>query len=128
MAYKTPMQREFVRIGKYLYSRTDPNSKWELNEDKGWANYPNNPAGRFGFPPWSEFSLVSSDGKAATIRVVAKRSVDADEKHTDIVVFVFDSKGILIQKEEIGYNGWSFVRRIEDYEYDSNIKVEAPIQ
>lgn len=128
LSYRTPTRRAFIRIGQVLYSREDPDSEWVRSESKDWVSIPNNPAAALGIPSSSQFSTLVGDDGSITVRVITKRVVDADEKQTKTSFFVFGSNGILSEHLSIGYNGWSFVRRIEDYEYDPNIKIEAPIK
>ena len=130
LSYKTGRRGDFVRIGKYLYSKEQHSSPWVRTEDDGqkWASIPSHPASIPGFKgPLVEFSISEKGETGTVVRVVSKPTSTAESKDTLTYIYSFDTQGALHSIESIGYNGRNFVRRIENYEYDPNIRIEAPI-
>lgn len=131
LSYKTGRQGDFLRIGKYLYSKEQPSSSWVLSEDDGqrWVSIPSSPSSTPGFKgPIVEYSVLNNGEAGTAIKVVSKPSPGAETKDILIYIYSFDKKGVLFRQESIAFNGRRFVRRNENYEYDTTIKIEAPIK
>jgi hypothetical protein len=123
---------EFIQIEKTKY-HTDPQGHWTSTFEEGGPSLLNPASPRFGFADDSTvFSNISSEvpEKDVTVfRLMYKRKpvLEDPEKSIFVKTFWFDERGVLFKEDVIGYNGRNWVRTTQNYEYDPNIRIEAPI-
>lgn len=123
---------EFIQVDKSKYI-LDSQGHWtSTNEERGLDRV--NPASpRLGFADDStvfyNISPEIPDKNVTAFRLLYKRKPALDDPETSIFIktFWFDPSGVLYKEDVIGYNGKNWVRTTQNYEYDPNIKIEAPI-
>lgn len=131
LIYKTGPPREFVRVGKSQYQR-EANGNWMLRaeEAEGWRVSPASEPIFKG--PVVEYGISDHDGKeyVTVVKVISRPEKGTANYDTELLsyTFSFDAKGLLRQQTSIAFNGKDWVRNIENFEYDSSIRIEAPIK
>lgn|GEM_PF-5138533 len=124
---------EFIQIEKTRYS-IDPQGRWTRTVEERKLDRVNPASPRLGFANNSTtFYNISSElpeKNLTAFRLVSKREPELQdpEKSIFIYTFWFDERGVLCKQDSIAYNGRNWVRTTQNYEYDLNIKIEAPIQ
>ena len=122
---------EYVRIGDTSFIR-DEKGGWRSHVTKSaWWSI-SNPAAALGLNGRSFEFYTESSGSNRNVkvyRVVKTQDTGAEdlEKRKITWIFSFDKTGVLFEHESTGYNGRNWVRTTESFEYDPNIKIEAPI-
>jgi hypothetical protein len=133
LIYKVGRPGEFIRVGKTIYGR-ETDSTWVRSpgEAEGWLVSPSSTPVFKG--PIVEYIMLGpeefTDAYSTVLKVVSKPdSVSADlEKQVLTYTYWFDEKAILYKHESIAFNGSNWIRRVESYEYDPEIKIVAPIE
>lgn len=131
LTYTSGPPREFVRIGKSMYSK-ESNGSWTLakEEAQGWRVSPaSEPMFR---GPVIEYWIaeVKGESQETVIKVVSKPEATAVRPETEILFYTyfFDQNGQLSRATSISFNGKNWVKCTENIEYDLDIRIEAPIK
>lgn len=130
LAYTSGRVGEFIHIGKRSFSK-QADGIWQESENtiRGSMSVP---AARvaFGKPVVIYTETRSHAGPELNIVTIIRRP-DANAqvlgKDTVTYTYSFDRNGVLIEFRSIAHNGYNWVRRTESFEYDSEIKIDAPI-
>ena len=127
LVYRSGPQGEYIRIGKTQYGKESANRGWVLSdkEAQGWIVTPSSTPGFNG--PIIEYLILDPEKNGTVVKVISKPSDVTDAKESWTYEYSFDDKGFLVRFRSIGYNGSRLTRRTEEFEYDPNIKIEAPI-
>ena len=131
IVHTSRIKGEFIQIGKVTY-QTYQNGTW-VQSEVGKESPVTNPAAAIGVSgPNFEFSKPNdgaSDGRTTVFRIVKNPAPGTKDLETQVVTwtFWFDDTGILFKHDSIAWNGSSWVRTTEVYEYDPSIKIEVPI-
>ena len=132
LAYTSGRKGEFIRIGTERYTREDRKSEWVPDETGMRHSFPN-PGSTIGINgPEFEYYNISSTVSApdSTVYRVVKNPPPGTENFKNKIVtwtYWFNKEGIIYKHDAIGYNGFNWVRTTSVYEYDPDIKIEAPI-
>lgn len=131
LTYTSGRSGDFLSVGREQYARPNPAEPWVREKDA---------ISNFSIPvPTNLSNLPGDDGTIVSmtvekmpglsvLRIVRAKNGATAEKDRRLAEFFFDEKGILTKKDTVGHNGFWFVRRVEVYEFDPAIKIEAPIK
>ena len=130
LTYKSGPPREYVRIGKNIYSK-EMNGGWVLTgkEAEGWrVSTASEPIFK---GPITEYWILDPNGKEHTtvIKVVSRPEMGKADIETRRLFYTysFDEMGLLRQQTSIGFNGKNWVKSTENIEYDASIRIETPL-
>lgn len=122
--YTSRSSREYISIGKVSYSREDVSSPW-IKRDKD-PTIVGNVAGMFGFT--EPVITVDVRDSSTVVKVVSKNKWFGEKgKDTQVNIYSFNAKGALVRSESVAFSGRNWLRRIENYQYDPDIRIEPPI-
>jgi hypothetical protein len=131
--YASGSQGESIWIGNIFYRRSTDES-WSASRKPTGLSV-SSPSSLRGFGDrLVKFHITSTnapeENPAVIIREISKRknaAADADERLIYFSSWFFEN-GVLNKYENIGFNGRDWVRTTEIYEYDRNIRIEAPLK
>lgn len=132
LTYETPPDREFIRVGKIIYSK-EASGTWvrNPNDAEGIVVSPSSAPSFTG--PIVEYTIVHDrdvdEKRWKVVKVVSRPQVDSTDLAQKILTykFWFDEKGILFKFESTAFNGKNWVNRTETLTYDPEIRIEEPI-
>lgn len=132
LTYTSGRSGDFINIGRERYARANAAEPW-VRADDGISNFtsitvPSSPSNVPGDDDTIISMTVEKTPAFSILRIVTAKKAATAEKDKGFAEYFFDEKGILTKKNTVFHNGFWFVRRIEVYEYNPEIKIEAPIK
>ena len=120
---------EFIHIGKVSFAKELDGTWAEKSTDiiHGSTASPSAAKGFSSNPHNSYTERIEGDTLVVTVLSKKDPIADATDTKNYTYHYYFDNKGILIRHIWFGHNGQSWVKRVENYEYDPNIRIEVPV-
>ena len=125
LVYTSGRTGEFLFIGKTSYTRLE-HGGWITSSEP--VPHISPPASHFAYSSPVVFKLKAT-GSSEQIEVVTSAgSFDRIGTDAKSYTYSFDNRSVLVKSVAIVHNGNNWLRRTEVFEYDADIKIEAPLK
>jgi hypothetical protein len=129
LTYASGRSGDFIHIGKVSWTLSEEGI-WTETALDGFRPDMVSPSSFRGFSesPLRSFTEMDNGGNLVVTMQVRKK---ADALESDIgsgtALYYFDSQGVLFRQMSFSHNSFKWLRRTENYQYDPDMRIEAPV-